>query len=124
MTQHHVNQPHAQALKKAGWEKETDRRYYQDINKKDWHNCRSNFPPPSSLTTGEWLPAPNLSELLDEITLNNLKTYWWAVDEKSEQHKNFEEWLYNTMKDPNALADIWLWVKKENVCLYNGYGSR
>jgi len=101
----HVDQPHAQLLKEAGWGKSqmcrdlgTDR----GIKVRPW-------PELCDVEHADILPAPNLSELLDQIEFKHLKTYWWAVDEKSDPLEQFDEWLYETMKDPNALARIWVW---------------
>ena len=115
MSQNHVDQPHAQLLKEAGWDKKTEL-IWAIVN---WTGDKESSVPqwsqpewalePYGTTKGEWYPAPNLSELLDQITFTDLETYWFKVAIYTSGTDCFDEWLYETMKDPNALARIWVW---------------
>ena len=102
----HVSQPVAQALKVAGWEGRTDRRYYEGSNK-EWYSCRSNSPPPITMRTGKWLPAPNISEIRKRLTKTDFENYIMC---HSLGYASAYDWLFTVTASADALAKVWLWV--------------
>ncbi len=107
----HVDLPHAKLLKEAGWEKKTEQVYIileNDSYVEDYFmfavDCERSL-----------LWRPNLSELLGEITFTNFWTYFSDAqgDKEVRFWYEFAYWQDQTMRDPNALADVWLWVRKE-----------
>ena len=106
MNQHHVDLEHAKLLKESGWDKPTEL-IWAIVN---WRGLIPEWgiEPMATATSARWYPAPNLSELLDEIPFTNLLNYYAVIITLWDY---FPEWLYETMKDPNALVDVWLWVK-------------
>ena len=107
MTQHHVDLPHAKSLQEAGWDKKTERvfSYCPDLGyQSDWYMFAADNPDPHPLI---W--QPNVMELLDVVTYDDLQLYRWFGPAT---HEYFPEWLYHTIKDPNTLADVWVWGKE------------
>ena len=59
----------------------------------------------------DWIPAPVLDEILKDLShADFLETWCRALIAPDE----FDEWLYTTMRDPDAAADVWLKVKGES----------
>jgi hypothetical protein len=108
MTQHHVDLEHAKLLKEAGWDTKTEQVYIILENGayvEDYFMFAVDCDKPL-------LWRPNLGELLDEISWDALNKYFNEVI-WSKRSVNFDRWLDQTMRDPNALAVVWLWARKE-----------
>ncbi|MDD5006850.1 MAG: hypothetical protein PHC68_00440 [Syntrophorhabdaceae bacterium] len=123
----HVDQPHAKLLKEAGWEWETERVRVaiKWADKKGEHiewELRDS-PYGKFMDSIGWLPAPNLGELLDPkiLTWDDFIIYYCdsgkardtTIWENNMVWYDFAKWLYETMKDPNALARIWVWKERK-----------
>ena len=113
-----VDLEHAQLLKEAGWKGETERTHFLvrivpvRYELRETNRCLD-----SQLLD---YPAPNISELLDHVEFEHLKTYWWSVDERSGPFEKFENWQYRTMKNPNTLARIWVWKERTRCSSLKG----
>jgi hypothetical protein len=109
MSQNHVDQPHAQLLKEGGWKWRT---YFSWIIRPGKKPELSVSDPAIRYKDAEYISAPNLSELLDQIAFTELETYFHKVATYTCGMDCFDEWLYKTMKNPNALAAVWVWKEK------------
>ncbi len=115
MNQNHVDLEHAQLLKEAGWEWETEKVWV-------WHYTEWLLVPFSLesvtivtpryiQTPTKWLPAPNISELRERLTWDDFYAYWHR-DYKIKINLSLPGWLYDVTADPNTLAAVWVWKER------------
>jgi len=113
MNSNHVDQPHAQLLKEAGWKWETERTHFLvwivpvRYELRETNRCLD-----SQLLD---YPAPNLSELRERLTWDDFDNYYIAEVFSTENYRatfepTIQQWFYDVTADPNALAEIWVWV--------------
>ena len=118
MNQNHVNLEHAQLLKEAGWKWETEKVFFWTHEHPEEktlicaHQLKAHF---------DWLPAPNLSELREELDKLDMTDGEWQLFFERSLNKpcsqlgwmnEYSHWLLHVTTDPNALARIWVWKEK------------
>lgn len=99
----HVSRKMAERLRGAGWKEPTHFIFLDSIL-----SCVGR----ESTFGVERLPAPSIGELLDVVSYRDLEAYYHANVEPRFGDE-FPEWIYETCKRPNALAEVWLWAQTQ-----------
>lgn len=104
-----VTRETAQKMKEKGWVKETH--FTHRLFGNTWVLVRPGTP---NLPDGKDIPAATPSELLEEIEFRNLIAFYEDHETISFKWDEFAFWLYTTMRDPDALARVWLRKEAQN----------
>jgi len=111
-----VSREKAAELKDAGWKEKTAFAY-------DTGTGLLVYKREARGPAGDWLPAPDLSELGKVVSEDDLSHYWTEKVKKPrtavslvggmlENAVQYGKWLYKVLTDPNLLADVWLWKER------------
>ena len=103
-----VSRETATLLKEAGWVKETSWIYIFDYHEsgveKFWELYLRDY---SAMELVDWIPAPTLDELLEEITFDDFKDYFTEHVWQDMAWSDFPKWLYTTMRSVEECAKVW-----------------
>lgn len=116
-----VTQPMALRLKEAGWEWDIEKIYTYDEpdHNPGWFlEVAEEYMPNSHYG---WLPAPNIAELRERLTFDDMKLYWGSQETElpeatldnfkaSGLWHAFSVFLYKVHAAADELAKVWLWV--------------
>lgn len=71
---------------------------------------------PTPFVRSEGIPCPSIGELLEQLSDDEIIRYIFAHnDMKHLMGATLMRMVLTTVRDSNALADIWLWAQKEEV---------
>ena len=118
-----VSRETAERLQKAGWVKPTHLIYRQDGNDGKWYPTLASAWWKAE-RPAEWLPNPDLSEILEELSYEDFAKYYRSHCystlniNQTDFLRPFSEWLYTTMRDVEKAAEVWLkmYGKKSQQC--------
>ncbi len=114
-----VSREWAERLRDAGWVRET---YFSWIIREGKKDELSISNPTIRYKYADYVPAPTIGELGEDVSLKDLQLYWrenLLPDHQSgallyvtiENAASFAKWLYTTLLDPDKLAEVWVKVK-------------